>query len=489
MWKTRIPYRLIDFSSRIHPSDNFVIGIKKISDTGGSGTWALIDENDNIVDVEDGYFEHHPCYQFEEVSLAGNDMVAIPKFYVKSDTSGRFWISPTPKDGFHVHPAFMSKGKEISETVTNTDGTVTDITRIMIGKWQSWIDYYHILSNKKKMWSMPSWDGRRGDGWDESKINELEAARRAKWIEDNRAAWTRDHETMSDSELEVSLIAAAEEAVSVSEAERLALRTIYPSTNSSYWENWHAADAWNDHDEDGNILVNGFHMMTIWEWSALQLLALIEGRTTDVQTRYGRGWTMGDRVDSVSGQQNMTSNFHGIIGLWGNVWQWIQGIQTYYNGHIFIWDNLGNEIWKDTGKMVPMRGSDLEVWSPGETCGYWRDRIYASGYNYDTSDMFIPDKDALVSDYFRGAYSDGIWGRTKSAAKDLYACAVGGSYDSGDWGGMFGWNFNVRLGNEVYKNGMLQEEIVWSYGDVASRLCFAPVNLAPQPEDEEETEG
>lgn len=434
-WITKIPYRLIDFSTRIHPSSNRVIGVKRLSDVGGSGTWVWIDEEDNIVEVEEGYFESHPSFQFEEVNLEGNEMVSVPKFYVKSDGNSRYWISPEPKEGFHVHPAFMSKGKPIEDIVVDIHGNQHDEAKIYVGKWQSFIDYSMMLSDAVKMWSIPSLT--------EAKIEALEQARGEEF----------------------------------SVAAKEGLKTIYPSVQSTWWENWHSADAWNDHNPDGAVNVVGFHMMTVWELSALQWLALIEGRTTDVSLKYGSGWLTGNSVDAVDGDRNASANFHGIHGLWGNVWQWIQGIQTRSDGSVWIWDNLGNEVWKDTGHKMPVRKSEQEIWSPGETCGYWRSRLLASGYNYDTADMFLPDTTSLVSGYEYGCFADGVWCRTRSQTNQMFGCAIGGSYDSGNWGGLFGWNFDLRVGNEVVRNGLLMEEVRYAYPAVASRLCFAPVNL------------
>ena len=140
-WKTKIPYRLIDFSARIQPSDNYVIGVRRISDSGGAGSWVRIDENDNVVDVENNYFANHPSYQFEEHPIpfgeGENDyniFIQIPKFYIKSDGHVRFWISPTEREGFHCHPAFMSNGKEIDQ--------------IYIGKYQGYM-------YENKMYSIP----------------------------------------------------------------------------------------------------------------------------------------------------------------------------------------------------------------------------------------------------------------------------------------------------------------------------------------------
>lgn len=438
MWKTKIPYRLIDFSARIHPAGNWVIGVKRLSDVGGSGTWTWIDENDNSVALENGYFESHPSFKLKDVNLDGNEMVAIPKFYVKSDGNSRYWISPEPRDGFHVHPAFMSKGLEKKDTMIDVHGIERDNACIYIGKWQSWIDYAMLLDSKPKMWSIPSFN--------EDRIELFENIRGIQFNEQQKESLMH-------------------------------LQTLYPTVDATYWDNWHAADAWNDHSPDGSINVVGYHMMNVWDWSALQWLALIEGGTTNASLRFGEGYLEGKYLDTVDGDATMSANFHGIYGLWGNVWQWIQGVQTRYDGSLWIWDSIGNEIWKETGHVMPTRKSETAIWSEGENCGCWRQRLLASGWNFDTSDMFLPDTSSLVSDPIYGCFSDGIWCRTRSTSKHLYACAVGGSYDSGYWGGMFGWNFDLRLGTEIVKNGVLTEETRWTYPTVASRLCFAPQNL------------
>ncbi len=436
MWKTRIPYRLIDFSARIHPKGKWVVGVKRLSDIGGSGSWVWIDENDNVVEVEDGYFADHPSFQFiEQSDEHGNEFVSIPKFYVKSDGNSRYWISPEPRDGFHVHPAFMSKGKEISDIVTDIHGNDRDEARIWIGKWQSWIDYDLLMSGRTRMWSV--------SGLSDAAIAVLEERHTEDITEEMRDGW----------------------------------KHLRPTTHSTYWQNWHAAENWNDREEDGPVTIQGYHMMNVWEWSALQWLALIEGCTTDVTRKFGPGHMNGTQVHPVNGDLVVSADFHGIYGLWGNVWQWIEGVQSRYDGSIWIWDNIGNKIWKDTGHKMPMRRSDTELWSPGETYGYWRSRLVTAGWNYDTADMFLPDTSSFVSDYGHGCFSDAVWCRTRTASSQLCGCAVGGPYDAGDWCGMFGWNFNLRIGNERMNNGYLIEDYMWTYSNVASRLCFAPVNL------------
>lgn len=63
----------------------------------------------------------YPWSDIESVTVDGQAMVKIPKFYVKygeapegSEYAGKkcHWVSEIKKDGYHVHPAFMRNGVE-----------------------------------------------------------------------------------------------------------------------------------------------------------------------------------------------------------------------------------------------------------------------------------------------------------------------------------------------------------------------------------------
>lgn len=65
-----------------------------------------------------------PWKNIETVTLDGEEMVRIPKFYVKVGTAPAgtdqsekkcWWVSPTARKGYHVHPAFMHKGEELDQ--------------------------------------------------------------------------------------------------------------------------------------------------------------------------------------------------------------------------------------------------------------------------------------------------------------------------------------------------------------------------------------
>ena len=65
-----------------------------------------------------------PWKNIESVTIDGEAMVKIPKFYVKvgtapagTDQSGKkcWWVSPTARKGYHIHPAFMHRGEELDQ--------------------------------------------------------------------------------------------------------------------------------------------------------------------------------------------------------------------------------------------------------------------------------------------------------------------------------------------------------------------------------------
>ena len=65
----------------------------------------------------------YPYNGIETVTIDGQEMVKIPKFYLKVGTApagaaqaGKkcYWISDRKRTGYHVHPAFVHNGKEMS---------------------------------------------------------------------------------------------------------------------------------------------------------------------------------------------------------------------------------------------------------------------------------------------------------------------------------------------------------------------------------------
>ena len=106
-----------------------VIGIALVNNGGGAGEWQRVDfEGNNLTGTEynfgNSYYTSHPCYNLSEVTYDGQNLISIPKTYVKtgvgpsgSDQEGKqiFWVCDKPAAGFHLHPAFMLGGSEIDQ--------------------------------------------------------------------------------------------------------------------------------------------------------------------------------------------------------------------------------------------------------------------------------------------------------------------------------------------------------------------------------------
>ena len=106
--------------------DQFILvyGIALVSSGGGAGTWQRVNENGNNVTLTTTDFNYHPVWGgIEDVTIDGQAMVKIPKFYYKvgnlsgGDQTGKkaWFVSNYPVMGFTLHPAFMDGGVEIDQ--------------------------------------------------------------------------------------------------------------------------------------------------------------------------------------------------------------------------------------------------------------------------------------------------------------------------------------------------------------------------------------
>ncbi|MFO8016708.1 MAG: hypothetical protein R6U32_06390, partial [Candidatus Woesearchaeota archaeon] len=106
-------------------SEAIVYGIALVSTGGGAGTWQNIDANGNDIAPSTTDFDNHPVWgNISDVTIDGQDMVKIPKFWIKADTAptgsdqaGKkcWWVGDAAFSGAAVHPAFMDSGAEIDQ--------------------------------------------------------------------------------------------------------------------------------------------------------------------------------------------------------------------------------------------------------------------------------------------------------------------------------------------------------------------------------------
>lgn len=96
--------------------------------------------------------------------------------------------------------------------------------------------------------------------------------------------------------------------------------------------------------------VSGFMLWNIFHLSAIQWLYLLEHATMDSQTKSGLGRVSATSMVTVDALDVAQASYRGLVGLWGNVWQWIDGVKTV-SGSICVMDCEGNQPWLNTGQI------------------------------------------------------------------------------------------------------------------------------------------
>lgn len=152
----------------------------------------------------------------------------------------------------------------------------------------------------------------------------------------------------------------------------------------------------------------GWMLWDIYQLSAPQALALIEMGTPDVQAAIGAGNVNGGGVREVDDATVAQATWRGIVGLWGNVWQMVDGLQTNADGEYRIWATDGSQEYRETGVKAPDHG-------------WLRRRSRKSGDGFDLGAVFIPKKTS--DDRAASAFGNYFWS---------YPSAV--AYHGGHWG-------------------------------------------------------
>uniref|UniRef100_I2Q2M6 Uncharacterized protein n=1 Tax=Desulfovibrio sp. U5L TaxID=596152 RepID=I2Q2M6_9BACT len=270
-----------------------IIGVVCTATGGGGGTWAWVDASGNATTPAAGYFNGHPVFGgITDVTVDGQAMVKIPKFYIKRATlaagaySGKeaWWVSDQPATGFRLHPAFYNAGAEVAQ--------------IYVGKYQA------------------SSDGTK-----------------------------------------LKSVSGVAPAVSTT---LTAFQGLATARNVSG--------------------VTGFMLWSVYQWSAIQWLYLLENATMDSQTKTGQGRVSQSSAANVDATDVAQATYRGIVGLWGNVYQWMDGLKTD-GTQICMWDNAGNKTWVTTGRTRTAAAGWV----------YPLTFMAQSGASYNFSDAFIGD--------------------------------------------------------------------------------------------------
>ncbi len=170
-----------------------------------------------------------------------------------------------------------------------------------------------------------------------------------------------------------------------------------------------------------NGSVSGFMMCSIYQWAAIQMLYLVEYADPDSQAVIGNGNSSNSSgtVKKVDELTVATSYYRGIIGLWGNIWQRLDGIRTDANKKTEIWRRDGTQSYVATPFVMP-----------SVTWMYISQMETSNGSGYDFNDVWLPAKTSdNVSD---PNYADAFCGLVANAD-----CYMGGSCKSNSYNGIF----------------------------------------------------
>lgn len=97
--------------------------------------------------------------------------------------------------------------------------------------------------------------------------------------------------------------------------------------------------------------VAGFRLWHYDMWLAVQWLYLVENATMDSQAKTGEGRVNASSAASVDAADVAQATYRGIVGLWGNVWQWMDGVRT--NGNVIERRDYDAAGWSTTGENAP----------------------------------------------------------------------------------------------------------------------------------------
>ena len=175
----------------------------------------------------------------------------------------------------------------------------------------------------------------------------------------------------------------------------------------------------------------GYDQITFYARTLLQALFLLKYKNLDAQTALGQGISSGSARPTGGtntygmdwGSTSTTTNvkFAGVEDLWGNVWEFIEGI--YINsGQVTTAFNGFN----DNGSGYTNRGVSL----PGMSQSWITKVAGSAGVG------FVP---TAVGGSASTYYTDGGW----SGSTTPYA---GGSYGNGSLAGLFAWGSDVGAG-------------------------------------------
>lgn len=169
--------------------------------------------------------------------------------------------------------------------------------------------------------------------------------------------------------------------------------------------------------------VDAFDMWDIFQVSELQYLFLIEYACPDSQGLIARGRVDTDAAANVDADDVARATWRGHVGLWGNVWQMVAGVEISTSGEVRLWKTDGTKEYVGTNFILPAYNTKWQYIKSFKT---------GKGAGYDFDALFIPD--VQTDSLLEAVVPDGFWGRYGSVGNVLY---LGGAWNGAAAAGLW----------------------------------------------------
>ncbi len=166
--------------------------------------------------------------------------------------------------------------------------------------------------------------------------------------------------------------------------------------------------------------VDGFMLWSMYQRSAILMLMMIEIGGADGQSLIGQGRVNQGSAANVDATDVAEATYRGIVGLWGNVRQWLDGMELDGSHVVSVWDQQGNQTWVATGVTT------------ASTDGWPTAMHEESGTDYDLAPLMLPS--ATDGTESNGTYGDYLWA---SDSSEINIPNHGGNWRNGSPAGPF----------------------------------------------------
>ena len=164
-------------------------------------------------------------------------------------------------------------------------------------------------------------------------------------------------------------------------------------------------------------------------WLAIQWLYLVENATMDSQTKTGQGRVSESSAANVDAADVAQATYRGIVGLWGNVYQWMDGLRTVSGN---IERQAYDGTWTDTNENTPPTGSVYPITFRSAS----GDQFIANTFStFNDSTATAPDQRYWTTSGTVYPFVGGYWSSGANAGLWFVYCGIAASSSSSYIGG------------------------------------------------------